>query len=315
MNAEQAVPVTIDNYVRAETARMFDGTVESAGGSNRFVHNRVPTPIDKQNVIRMNRDTLYSQGIFDISQGGTVTLPEAGDRYMSVMVINEDHYINRVFSEPGSYDLNVDQFDTGFVAVYMRMFVDPNDPADVASVNDLQDQLIVATVTSRPYTHTQYSEEDRARLFKASAQMAPYDARGMFGAKDEVDPIRHLIGTTIGWGGLPEYEAFYVGDTAPRPEGEFTFTFEDVPVDGFWSLTIYNREGFMEPNPYDAYSINNVTAEAEPDGSVVVNLAPEANGRRNHLYIMEGWNYILRLYRPRPSVLNGSWVPNTPQPA
>ena len=63
-----------------------------------------------------------------ISQGATVTLPEAESRYMTVMVVNEDHYINRVFSEPGSNDLTVDEFDSEFVAVFMRTFVDPGDP-------------------------------------------------------------------------------------------------------------------------------------------------------------------------------------------
>ena len=315
MADHEAVPVTVDNYVRAETARMFDGTIERAGGSNRFVHNRVPTPVDKQNVIRMNRDTLYSQGVFDISQGGTLTLPDPAGRYMTVMVINEDHYINRVFSEAGRYDLTVDEFDTDYVAVFMRTFVDPNNPDDVAVVNALQDQMGMTVAAGRPYTHPRYSEDDRVRIFTAAAQLAPTDTRGMFGSREHVDPIRHLIGTTIGWGGLPESEAFYFGDTQPRPVGDYTLTFNDVPVDGFWSLTIYNRDGFMEPNPFDSYSVNNVTATHSADGSVVVNLAAEPDSLENHLYIMDGWNYILRLYRPRASILNGEWVAPSPQPA
>jgi hypothetical protein len=293
---------------------MFDGTIESAGGTNRFVHNRVPTPIDKQNVIRMNRDTLYSQGVFNISQGATVTLPEAGDRYMSVMVINEDHYINRVFSEPGSYDLTVDEFGSEFVAVFMRMFVDPDDPDDVAAVNALQDELVMETKESRPYTHPPYSEDDRARIFNGTARIGIPDTTRTFGPREDVDPVRHLIGTTIGWGGLPESEAFYTGESQPQPVGRYSLTFKNVPVDGFWSITIYNRDGFMEPNPYDSYSVNNVTATRSDDGSVVVNLAPEPAGLENHLYIMDGWNYIVRLYRPRTSVLDGSWTPPTPEP-
>jgi hypothetical protein len=313
MAGNQILPVTVDNYVRAETARMFDGTIERANGTNRFVHNRVPTPMDKQNVIRLNRDTLYSQGVFDISQGATLTLPEAEGRYMTVMVINEDHYINRVFSEPGSYDLTVDEFDSEFVAVFMRTFVDPSDPDDVATVNALQDELVLETNASRSYTHPRYSEDDRVRIFDASAQIGIQDTTGAFGRREDVDPIRHLIGTTIGWGGLPESEAFYTGEPQPQPVGRYTLTFKDVPVDGFWSITVYNRDGFMEENPYSSYSVNNVTATASDDGSVVVNLAPEPDGLDNHLYIMDGWNYVLRLYRPRPSVLDGSWVAPTPE--
>ena len=52
--------VTADTFVRAETNRMMTGLMAAAGGVNRWQHNRVPTPLDQQTVIRMNRDTLYS---------------------------------------------------------------------------------------------------------------------------------------------------------------------------------------------------------------------------------------------------------------
>ena len=60
----QAKPVivNVENFVRAETAAQFDRIVEIAGGINRFFHLRGPTPLDKQTVIRMNRDTIYSSG-------------------------------------------------------------------------------------------------------------------------------------------------------------------------------------------------------------------------------------------------------------
>jgi hypothetical protein len=37
-----------------------------------------------------------------------------------------------------------------------------------------------------------------------------------------------------------------------------------VPVDGFWSITIYNGEGHMVANDAEAYSVNNVTAKPNP---------------------------------------------------
>jgi hypothetical protein len=57
-------------------------------------HRREPAFIDNQTVIRLNRDTLYSFGVFDLADGRvTVTLPDAGRRFMSLMVINEGHYV------------------------------------------------------------------------------------------------------------------------------------------------------------------------------------------------------------------------------
>jgi hypothetical protein len=95
--------------------------------------------------------------------------------------------------------------------------------------------------------------------------------------------------------------------------GRFAFTLKDVPVDGFWSVSIYNRDGFFEENRHDSYSLNNITAVPEKDGTVTLNLEPDDEGITNHLYIMDGWNYALRLYRPRPEVLDGTWMPPTPE--
>ena len=42
---------------------------------------------------------------------------------------------------------------------------------------------------------------------------------------------------------------------------------ERIPVDGFVSVTVYNAKGFMEENSLNAYSVNNVTAEKNADGT------------------------------------------------
>lgn len=311
-----SVTVNVDNFVRAETARMFAGVLAQTGGVNRWMHNRVPTPIDAQTVIRMNRDTLYSSVLVDISEGATVTLPDAGGRYMTLMVINEDHYINRTFHKAGTYDLTVEEFDTPFVGLVMRTLVDPGDADDVATVNGIQDAVSVNAASARPYEHPDYDEGSRKVTFDALAALAKgvSGTARMFGRKEEVDPVRHLLGTAVGWGGLPETEAYYYTEAEPRPVARFTLTLTDVPVDGFWSVTIYNREGFLEANPYDSYSINNLTAVADEDGSVTLNLAADGEDLTNHLYIMDGWTYILRLYRPRREVLDGTWSPPTPEP-
>jgi hypothetical protein len=97
-DADAKVPVTIDNFVRAATDIEFAKYATLAGGVNRFFHFRDPTPIDNQPTIRMNRDTLYSAAVVDISEGATLTLPEVGDRYMTAMIVDQDHYIKDVFA-------------------------------------------------------------------------------------------------------------------------------------------------------------------------------------------------------------------------
>ena len=306
--------VNVDNFRAAETARLFDDSLKLMGGVNQWFHFRTPTGTDNQPVIRMNRDTLYSAAIADISQAAAVTLPDAGDRYMMAMVVNGEHYINRVFSGAGTYELNLEEHETPFVNVTVRTFVDPSDPDDVAEVNRLQDELVILANSSLPYEHPDYDQDSLTATRKALLALSeglPNSDR-TFGSRSQVDPTRHLIGTAFGWGGLPEQEAYYYIEAHPMAVGRYTFTFKDVPVDGFWSVTIYNRDGYLEPNPYNSFNLNGITAEAEPDGTVVLNLSPEAVGLKNHLYVMDGWNYALRLYRPHPTVIDRTWVPPVP---
>jgi hypothetical protein len=306
--------VNVDTFPRAETARMYDNILALSGGVNRWVHYRAPTPVEKQPVIRMNRDTLYSTAVVDISGGARVTIPESVRRYVSVMVVNEEHYINRVLREPGVHELSVAEHGSAHVFLAARVFVDPEDPADVAAVNALQDQLVIEAASASPFMHEPYDEtsltETRQGILALARGLS--DTQHFFGSKDEVEPTRHLIGTAAGWGGLPTSEAVYQMHTEPMPAGHYTMTLRDVPVDAFWSVSIYNREGYFEANPFNTYSRNSVTAEPETDGSVVLNLAPDGAGLKNHIFVMDGWNHTVRLYRPRPAVSDGSWV--APEP-
>jgi hypothetical protein len=308
--------VNVDNFVRAETDRMFSDLQRDAGGINTWNHNRAPAAIDRQTVIRLNRDTLYSFAVVDISDGATLTIPEAGDRYVSLMVVNQDHYINRLFHEPGDHTIGVDEFDTPWVVVAARILVDSADVDDVATVNALQDELRLTAGSARSFTMPDYDTDsfDQTRsaileLAKGIGAAIAGSERPAFGRKDEVDPIHHLIGTAAGWGGLPPDEAIYVGDFPGLPsDGEYSLTVRDVPVDGFWSISVYNERGFFEPNDRGSYSVNSITAAPKDDGSITVHFGGCADDRENCIPIMEGWNYLVRLYRPRPEVKSGAWT-------
>ena len=82
--------VTVDNFVRAETDMTLASYVKQ-GAFGKFLHIRQPVSIDKQDVIRMNRDTLYSMGVFDLTTPVTIAKPASQGRFQSMMVINQDH--------------------------------------------------------------------------------------------------------------------------------------------------------------------------------------------------------------------------------
>ena len=308
--AEQGgkVIVNVDNFVRAETAAQFDRTLGYTGEVNKWFHLREPTPLDKQPVIRMNRDTLYSAVVVDISKGARLTIPDSGKRYMSVMVVNEDHYINKVFHEPGVHELTMSEFDTPYVQLSVRTLVDATDPEDIRQVHALQDQLKIEANSSKPYTHPDYDEESYKMVYEhmlALGRGLP-DARRSFGKKEDVDAVRHLLATAWGWGGLPDDEAVYLNVVPNLSVGAYKIHVEDVPVDAFWSVSMYNKDGYFQQNEYNAYSVNNITGTKNDDASYTIHLGGDPKSV-NYLPITEGWNYVVRLYRPREEILDGSW--------
>lgn len=136
------------------------------------------------------------------------------------------------------------------------------------------------------------------------------DTMRMFGMKEDTEPVRHLIGSANAWGGNPQKEALYLTVTPPENDGTTVhrLTVGDVPVDGFWSVTVYNKDGYFSPNPQNAYSFNNVTAQKNADGNVEIQFGGCDGATPNCLPITPGWNYLVRLYRPRQEILDGSWT-------
>jgi len=82
---------------------------------------------------------------------------------------------------------------------------------------------------------------------------------------------------------------------------------KDVSVDGFWSISVYNAKNYYEKNALDAYSLNSITAKKGADGTVAVRFGGCDGKVANCLPTVPGWNYMVRLYRPRAEVLNGNW--------
>ena len=305
--------VNVDNFKRAESDTYFSKFVKD-GGLGKFGHRREPASIDKQDVIRMNRDTLYSAAVVDLGASpATVTLPEAGGRFMAMQVINEDHYTVNVLYRPGQHTFTKESVGTRYVLFLVRTFIDPTNSADEARVHALQDQLTVAQSQPGNWDVPAWDPASLDTIRKALLALADanggLDSARMFGSKDQVDPVQHLLGTAAGWGGNPLADAFYSGVAPDKNDGKvgYRLTVKDVPVDGFWSISVYNKAGLFEHNARGVYSVNNVTAKPNPDGSVTVQFGGEVDGAANVIPISPGWNYLVRMYRPRKPILDGTW--------
>jgi hypothetical protein len=318
--ATEVVPVTVDNFVRAETDLYFSRLV-MAGALGRLRHRREPARVDQQTVIRLNRDTLYSSGVFDLDAGPvTVAMPDAGNRYISMQVIDEDHYTHDVFYGRGTHTLNRNDIGTRYVMIVIRTLVDTADPKDIESAHRVQDAIEVEQKGgSGSFLVPNWDQVSQKKVRDALLVLASTlpDTKGMFGKRGEVDPVRRLAGAASAWGGLPEKETLYLNVVPEKNDGKtvYRLNVKDVPVKGFWSVSVYNEQGYYEPNAFNAYNLNNITATKGPDGSVTVQFGGCDGKIPNCLPIMEGWNYMVRLYIPSPEVVNGTWKFPVARPA
>jgi hypothetical protein len=142
--ADGKVLVTPDNFIRAESDVYMAAQVRE-GAFGKFKHTREVAPLDSQSIVRLNRDTIYSSGVFDLNAGPvTITMPDPGARFLSALLINEDHYNPDVFYGAGTHTLDRQSAGTRYVMVGVRIFVDPNDPKDMQQANALQDGITVS---------------------------------------------------------------------------------------------------------------------------------------------------------------------------
>src|SRR5262245_34158846 len=303
------VPVTVENFVRAETDMYFAMFAER-GGFGKFYH--VGELLLEKTGVRSNRCTLYSQGVFALDAGPvTITLPDAGQRFMTIMVIDEDHYVAMVAYGKSSHTFTREQIGTRYVFAAVRILVDPTRPDDFRQVHGLQDAITVSQNSAGKLELPTWDAASQKKVRNALLVLSETltDLRRAGGGRGEVDPVRHLIATASGWGLNPDQDAIYLNVTPANNDGSTSYrlTVKNVPVDGFWSITVYDTTGHFQKNSLNAYSLNNLTAKKDADGSVTVQFGACDGKTPNCLPIVKGWNYMVRLYRPRKEILDGTF--------
>jgi len=279
-------------------------------GLGTWIHFRAPTPLDQQKVIRMNRDTLYSSAVLDLSEPATVIMPETNGRYQSLHVISQDHY-SFAKVKPGRYELTQENVGSRYAYLIVRTFVDANDPEDIKATNAVQDAIKIegggTGALDIPDWNIEQMMEARAAL-NTLAKLGLSNV-GAFGTKEEVNPINHLVFTAAGWGGQPNEQTIAELGSVEKNDGSLHVLNvpKDVPVRAFWSVIVYDANGFIPENDLGIYSYNNVTAKPNEDGSITIHFGGDPD-QINYLPITEGWNYVIRMYEPDEEILDGSWT-------
>ncbi len=307
-NSKNEGIVNYQNFAHVQSSMQMNDYQKLAGGVNKWYSFRTPVSIAKQPTIRMNRDTLYSGAVVNVSKGATISLPDSGDRYMSLMTVNEDGYTNFIHYGQGEYELNPANVGSDYAFVIVRTLVDPHNPQDIEAVNKLQDAYKITAKNNKAYKMPKWEMASYTKTFDMLIDLFALEdsTKGMFGSKETADPIGLLLGAAAAFGALPSEGAHYLNVT-PQKGDAFKMVLKDVPVKGFWSISIYNKNGYFFESKYGAPSISNIIATPNKDDSYTLYFGNCENEKTNCLAIEDGWNFIMRLYQPEEAITSGEW--------
>jgi hypothetical protein len=309
----QTTVVTDENYGLAESEIIFAdnvGKIAAATGTNgvgEWMHLRQGADPKDRAIMRINFDTIYSTVILDLTEPATLTMPEINGRYQSAWIITDEHYNPMAFVEPGTYSLTQENVGRRYAMIAMRTQVNVMDPDDLAVVHKIQDQLKIEQNDTGSFAPSGNWDMEEVLAMRARYQQVGQDdgskSDELFGKKGEVPLNEHNVGTAMGWGGFTPERAVYPTIFSDSQEPQ-TLTLNDVPADAFWSVTVYDAEGYPQG---DSYNINSAFAVANEDGSYTIRFGGDGDAV-NYMDIFDGWNITLRIYEPTEAYFNGEWV-------
>ena len=206
--------------------------------------------------------------------------------------------------------------DQPIVAQMKRIGIEPGKPFDFAKL----DPTVQSAVENAP--------QDAQKLM---AWKVPTLARVENGWSMNTDTmgvygnyyLKRAIVTQMGLGAnLPEdaiYPLNLADDTGKPLDGANTYTIhfdkgETPPVDAFWSVTLYDQEGFQVANSLNRFAVSSwMPFKTNADGSLdlyIQNESPGADSEANWLPAPKGpFNLTMRLYAPKSDALTGKWNP------
>lgn len=306
------IPVAPENYVEAEVDLTFTQIVNEVG-SNAFRHDRTLMPLDKQPAVTMNRNTIYSFGIFYAPKGTTITLPRSKDgRYQSAMMLQTDHYIDQTFYAPGTFEI---VSETEFTGIAIRTQVDEKDPEDVKYVNSLQDQIVVTLPDGvepkeyQPRTWDMGSLEALRAQYQGEAGKLP-NLNATSGARGTIDPHFQRLGVSVALGLMPPEDAVYYYHDYGLKGGQCykaTYNPPGFKEGGFFSFTMYGADKYIHS---EDSTLTNRDIQFDSDGTFTLRFGPaDACGDVANRLDTPGdnWYLGLRVYRPGQDEIDGNY--------
>jgi hypothetical protein len=301
------VPVTMDNVVRAETAKYFsEETLKT--GPNRFRHERQGIQLDAQTVIRSNFDLIYSYGVFDASAGVTVTVPDY--EFLQLVQIFDENHVTLASVSPGkTAHISPDDVTHGdHIYLFMRTQPPSYDEAGMEVMRQRQDAVVVGAGSAQPYASDVKYDLDsfntlRFGLLQRAVEETAQPYLGFIESLDDIYPDQYQMVNLAGWGGLPVRHAHYIPITSANERvlagdpSSVTFTPPKLRYDdgGYWSMTVYDEDGWVAT---ERFNTNSHRATPNNDGTYTLNFNPVDADAVNPLDVSQNWNGLFRCYLP-----------------
>ena len=275
---------------------------------NEWAYQSDLSRVDTQQVIRENQDGIYASAVVDISEGATFSVPD-GSHYQIIQVIDMQNYVAGVAYAGDSITITPDDVTYGeHVYLNMRVPILSDEEGGIEETLRLQKLATIEANSAQAYESPdvvlplEKTEEIRAALIQDVKDGALTHTKSVNGTPYTSRPQDHLYGTAYGWGGLGLPDAAYWpftnkseiidGDIQPS---KATFTPPDIQEErgGFWSVAIYDEEGWLAK---DISAISNTQAEPNEDGTYTINF--NSPGAKNNLETSTPFSALFRFYLP-----------------
>jgi hypothetical protein len=297
-------------YQRGEAELLMSAFQQRAGGVNRFFHFPGLTRFGDTWVVSVNNDTVYSVAVVDAREGFTVEVPEMGERFVSLHIQDFNHTFVDYSWRSGTHRYAAGEVDTDHVLVGLRIATTGTDEDEAFIRTSLQPRAGIVAASAIPFE----PQHDPAITVRVREALLPQYQR----LPDTYGTVTYDIRAVTDWekwtyavagqfGLSPEDTAMYPPFAPPGTRGGFTYraSFDAVPAQAFFSLTVYGADRFLMSAEHTIVSSNRPDFVTRSDGGFDVVFGGTharqlaASEGANYLHTpQDGWNGILRAYRP-----------------